>query len=56
MATLANFRTMMVCLGFSNAASNNIFMDQVINTLDEVAFLTGEGISDLMKTIQRGGH
>ena len=51
MATILTFRTMMVRIRYSNAASDNIFMDQGIDTLEEVALLTGEGISDLMKTI-----
>ena len=56
MATILTFRTMMVRIRYSNAASDNIFMDQGIDTLEEVALLTGEGISDLMKTIWRRGH
>ena len=47
---------MVVRLGFRNAAANNIFTDQGIDTLEEVELLTGLGISDLMKTIRSGGH
>ena len=56
MATIETFRTMMIRLGLSNEADNNIFTDQGIDYLEEVEFLTGEGISHLMKKIRRGGH
>ena len=35
MATLTNFCTMMVRLSFSNAAANNIFLDQGIDAVEE---------------------
>ena len=56
MAALSVLRTMMKRLGFSNTASEHIYTDEGIDSLKEVAFLSGEGISNLMKTVQRGGH
>ena len=52
----ATFPTMMRRLGFSNEESNKIFTNQGNDSLEEVALLKGEGISDMMKTIRYGGH
>ena len=43
-------------LGFSDESANNILTNQGIDYLEEVEFLTGEGISNLMKTVRCGGH
>ena len=56
MVTQATFRTMMNCLGFRNDAANHIFVEQQINSLDEIAFLDAAGISNLLKSVQCGGH
>ena len=56
MADLAVFCTMMNRLGFINAVEEHIYTDQGIDLLEEAEFLTGEGISNLMKTVRRGEH
>ena len=56
MTALVVFRTMMNHLGFSNAAAEHIYTDQGINLLEEVVFLSVEGISNLMRTVRRRGH
>ena len=56
MATQATFRTMMNCLGLSNDSANHIFVEQQIDSLDEIAFLDAAGISNLLKSVRRGGH
>ena len=56
MATVATFHTMMNRLGFSNNAANNFFSEEGIDLLEDIDFLSSEGISNLLKTICRGGH
>ena len=43
-------------LGFSNDAANHILVEQQIDSLDEIAFLDAAGISNLLKSVRRGGH
>ena len=56
MAALSVFCTMMNPLGFINAVEEHIYTYQGIDLLEEAEFLTGEGISNLMKTVCKGGH
>ena len=56
MENQANFCTMTNRLGFSNDAANHIFVEQQIDSLDEIAFIDAAGISDLLKSVRRGGH
>ena len=56
METQATFCTMINNLGFSNDAANHIFVEQQIDSLDEIAFLDAAGISNLLKSVRRGGH
>ena len=56
MSALAVFRTMMNRLGFSIAAAEHIYTNQGIDLLEELACLSVEVISNLMKAIRRGGH
>ena len=56
MATVATLLTMMSRLSFSNDAANHIFTEQGIDLLEEIAFLSSKGISNLLKTVCCGGH
>ena len=56
MASLAVFRTMMNPLVFSNAAAEQIYNNQGIGSLEEVAFLSREGNFNFMKTVRIGGY
>ena len=56
MATVSTFRTMMNRLGFSKKSANHIFDEQGTDLLEEIAFLSIEGTTNLLKTVRCGGH